>query len=605
MEKMEISQKKWGGGYKCSIVCPLLLGGLSLLSFCMTKFLSKCTGSISEILTLFNEQVKSMEVLLITAWLGISGSYLQWLKRIERKLNGGVIGISILFSFFTSLHASMPNVNAVANPNSILFLLHMSGYFIFYYIVITYLYDYLFEFSGKINQEVLSFSRKKMFITSFICLFLLWFPYIIMCAPGNMMWDTGLSIEHSLGLRQVNNNPFFQNYIYGLVYHFGTLIGNISISVFLYNFLQLILFNAVISYGIVILKGHHVPSILLIGIIILYGLFPVFPIYAFCMGKDSNFALCLLMFSILIFELVTNKVRFLSDKRNIILLFFISILLSLLRNQAYLIAVICLFVCSFVKDKKSFRKLLWGMSFIVLISNLTIPKLLHIPQSDLSENLSIPLQQTAYYVNRYRDEITESEKAVIDRVIPYEALDLYNPGISDPIKDKFDNLADKDAICSYIKVWWKHFLTHPDAYLKASFYGNYGYYFPTANRNDLKGHTFVGYEVDPAIFNKTELEDNTNPGIKIVNMIDSYVTDTPILGVFQKIGIYTWIMAVTVLFVLLQKKYKWLLCICPSLFVFIGSCCSPVNGYFRYAFPMIVCIPIVCTMVLFALKDEI
>ena len=121
------------------------------------------------------------------------------------------------------------------------------------------------------------------------------------------MYDTGTSILYSLGIDRSNaNNPVFQTFLYGLVYRFGAWLGNVSIGIFIYCMAQMLLFAAVISHGVVLLKTMGVPSWLLICTLLLYGLFPIFPLYAFTMGKDSNFALCLLSFSILLLQMASG-----------------------------------------------------------------------------------------------------------------------------------------------------------------------------------------------------------------------------------------------------------------------------------------------------------
>ncbi|MFR8176726.1 MAG: DUF6020 family protein [Christensenellales bacterium] len=44
-------------------------------------------------------------------------------------------------------------------------------------------------------------------------------------------------------------------------------------------------------------------------------------------------------------------------------------------------------------------------------------------------------QQTARFVSEYESEITDEERAVIDRVLIYDQLaDRYRPDLSDPVK---------------------------------------------------------------------------------------------------------------------------------------------------------------------------
>ncbi|MCF2555210.1 DUF6020 family protein [Faecalicatena contorta] len=582
----------------------ILMGLITSGAFCINSILSDSTGTIIDFLRIFYTKYDGQHLETLFLCLGVCAFYWMCIRKINLKFSKSILVISFVFSLITSIYASMSEFYIVQYPNIFIFLWHLIGYILFYYIIISCIFEY-FDTpvkSGKWRENV---SDKKMFVLVSLTVFLLWVPYVIMCLPGNIMYDTGTSIMYFLGISRENvNNPFFQTFLYGCIYKIGVLFGNVNIGVFFYNLVQLCAYILVISYSVVLLKKKKVPQYLLVGVVLLYGLLPIFPVYAFTMGKDSNFALCLMTFCVLIFELISDNQSFFDNNKKISLLFITAVLLGLLRNQAYLIVVICLCGCYFVQSTKKNKKIIGIALFLVLIVNLVFPRLVQIPKTDVSENLSIPLQQTAYYVNRYADEITEEEQEIIDEVIPYDAMQLYNPGISDPIKDKFKDSADKKALLNYLKVWCKHLINHPTAYLKAYYYGSYAYYSPDAERSDLKSHIFAGYTLDEDVYKETQLQPNKNIGIELVKKIDNMITKLPIIGLFQKIGIYSWMVVLMFFYLMLKKKFKYVLCICPLLFVFIGDCCSPVNGYFRYAFPMIVCVPVICLAVIFELKKE-
>lgn len=586
------------------VICVLMMGFLSAGAFLITDLLPDTVGTALQFLSLFNGRLRGMQMPLLASWLGMSGLYAFWMTHVRQKVSAGAAVLAVLFSLLTTVYASMQDVNTFRRPALLAFLLHLAGYAVCCYVLLTALFSY-FDRPLKQNGEDGPISGKKLFFQACGVLLLLWLPYVIMCFPGNAMYDTGISVLYSLGIDRSNvNNPFFQTFLYGLVYQLGVWLGNVNIGVFIYCMVQTLLFAAIFSYGVVLLKTMGAPSWLRICTLLLYGLLPVFPLYALTMGKDSNFALCLLCFSILLLQLVTGDGKFFSDTKKVCGLILTSILLGLLRNQAYLIAVVCLLAVSLTRAGRPGRKQLWLLIVSVLVVNLTLPWVLQIPKTDVSESWSVPLQQTAYYANRYENEITEEDRAAIDKVVPYEALYSYNPGISDPVKDQFDDSADAEAIRGYFSVWWKHFLTHPAAYLKAFWLNSYAYYCPSAERSDIRSRVHLGYRMSSALFEQTEFEPNTNPELSSAAAMDAFITRLPVMGLLQKIGIYTWAMLTAAVYLLSRKQYSYLISMCPMLFVFIGDCFSPVNGYFRYAFPMIVCVPIICLGVIFAAKKQ-
>ncbi len=589
------------------IVCAMLMGLISTVAFFMTHVLSVSTNAVLddsfiECIFYLNRVVNGMQLLILATMICTSAYYYIWLFSSFEKISASAIGLAFLFSGFTSLFASMIDVNKVRIPNFTMFFLHFLGYFLFYYTAVLFLFNYLDGIKRADKKSIIhSLENKKLFFLTSLILTILWIPYIFMCFPGSIMYDTGTCFLHTVGFAKGSyvNNPFFQNWLCDIVYRLGDLFGNISVSIFIYNIMQVCAYIAVVSYVIVLLKKKKVPSWILVCLVLLYGFSPFFPLYAFCMGKDSNFALGMIVFCILIFEMVSDGEQFFSNKYKIGLLMLISVLLGLLRNQAYLIAIICLLFCSMLKDNLRYKRLLWSIIVVVLLVNFGLPRLCQIPKVSTVQDISFFLQQTGYYVNRYEDEVTEEEKEAIEKIIPYEDLKLYNPGIVDPIKVNYNNSADKSDIKGYFSTWWKQFLKHPSAYFKAFYYASYAYYCPLAVRSDIKSLTFFGYEVDPIVFENTKLNPNENPGLSIAKYIDYFVRYIPIIGLFQRIGIYTWMLLITFVYLLSRKKYRYIICICPLLFVFIGDCLSPVNGYFRYAFPMILCVPVICSGVLF------
>ena len=54
-------------------------------------------------------------------------------------------------------------------------------------------------------------------------------------------------------------------------------------------------------------------------------------------------------------------------------------------------------------------------------------------------------------------------------------------------------------------------------------------------------------------------------------------------------------LLISILLLIVFKKGRYMLCFAPLLMVFIGCLLSPVNGYYRYAYAMIIGVPIAFT----------
>lgn len=78
----------------------------------------------------------------------------------------------------------------------------------------------------------------------------------------------------------------------------------------------------------------------------------------------------------------------------------------------------------------------------------------------------------------------------------------------------------------------------------------------------------------------------------------------PVIGLFQKIGLYIWVLLSIMCYLISRKQYAMLIPLLPSFFVLVACCFSPVNGYYRYAFPMILTVPVACTGVFLLSKKQ-
>lgn len=87
--------------------------------------------------------------------------------------------------------------------------------------------------------------------------------------------------------------------------------------------------------------------------------------------------------------------------------------------------------------------------------------------------LSLPFQQTARFVSEYESEITDEERAVIDRVLIYDQLaDRYRPDLSDPVKAVYRKESTAAERIAYLKVWVGLALRHPACCLSATLIQN-------------------------------------------------------------------------------------------------------------------------------------
>lgn len=508
---------------------------------------------------------------------------------MKRCFSVSIFALSALFALITTLGKQGSSIYRLSVHLAFFF-----GIVAIYYAVLYFLEKQQLQIESLGPDRSARIFIQRPFLLVFCALLVCWLPYVILCFPGNITYDTGTSILSHLGMIDNPNNPAFLNYLYGWLYRAGVWLGALDVIVFLSCLIQLLLFALVLSRSIVLVYKSRAPQIVAVALFLLYAILPVFPVYAFTLGKDSSFALLTLVLGLLVYECCIEDGERWKNWHSL-LLFATVLLLPLVRNYAIWIVLLSLF--PLVKKKRMVRLPLIAAIATTALFRLMVPA----PAGDIAEVLPLPIQQTGYVVREY--DIPEDEMAAISAVLPLHVFNSYNPGNADPLKDNF--LGNNDALArrNYYRVWFAQMLRYPAAYAKAFYLLTNGYYTPEVLRNDLKPHIFLGYSVNERVLSDTAISPNKNPGLSIVQQIDNAFSSMPIIGVFQRIGIYTWILIYTAFNGFRRKIGLPMLCLLPSFLVFLGCCLGPVNAYFRYALPLVVSAPVLCSLIFFTPKD--
>lgn len=518
----------------------------------------------------------------------------------NRREQIGLSGLALLFSILHFLSGVKAHRYYSASP-----ILSCIVLFFIYYLLLSLLFRWI---DCQHECSPVSRSARSVFLLSFLFLFVCWLPYYIFSFPGNIAYDSVTAIQTHLGITENINNPPFLNLLYGMVYRLGVLLGSFRISLAFFCTIQMLLYLFVYSYAMVLISQSSAPVWFQCSILLLYGLIPIFPMYALCMGKDSSLALPLLIFCLGIYEQIHHE-DFYSSKFRTNIFFISCAMIPLIRNGAtFLIAVpltVLLIYPRLTPRKNNPQKafLFCTLTVSVLIG-VFLPRLIAPRSPNISESLSIPFQQTAYCLRYY--PLTDQEQEIISKVIPLDAFNEYNCRISDPIKRHFLNDASTKDILNFLMVWLKQFFKHPISYCKAFYLHTDAYYTPGVLHSDIKPHILYG-PGGPSDFYQLVSWPKKNPGLLIISRIDQLLSDTFGLRLLQSIGFYTWIVLFSVTYYICKtpRKYAFLdlLSLIPALMILIGCCFSPVNGYIRYAYPAIICIPILCLLTLFPQKS--
>ena len=193
--------------------------------------------------------------------------------------------------------------------------------------------------------------------------------------------------------------------------------------------------------------------------------------------------------------------------------------------------------------------------------------------------------------------IEENQKNKIKRFFPVEGLEnLYNPKISDPVKDAFDADYFNENKLEFVKLWIGLFCKFPREYLESFLCNSYGYWYPefsywvvateTAN-TEVEEIQKISLEQTPII--KTGIID------KLVGTIEK--RNVPIFAMIYSIGFAFWITLFLLFYCIYKKAFSYILIFVPIIALWLTNLASPVCGEFRYMYSLFTCLPIYFSLI--------
>lgn len=557
--------------------------------------------------------------------------YLKTMKIRYPKLSAVAIVISVIFAFFEVFGYSFYIMNSWDMALGTIYafikaLIKMSGYSIMYYAVIVYIYWFfknidLVKGSEKINNKFkFDNTEKKQFLKMWLIMAGLWFIYLIIFYPGVTAGDTYDQIKQFLGLDcwsasvsnlisedvLINNHhPVLHTWTFGLCINIGRAIGYDNFGIFIYAFCQLLIMSLVFCISIYYMIKCKMPAIVSFLSYILYCIWPIFPMWAICMGKDTSFSFWNLLYVVLLLEMIMSKGEALRHKSYCMLLFATNLLFMMTRNNGKYVMIIMTFILIIIY-RKNWKELLLVQAvplflYMIIFIKVLLPAL-SISSSDTRQLLSIPFQQTARYVVEYGHEIEASDKEIIDKVLKYDQIALeYNP-IRATVKNAYNKEATKVQMNDYFKVWFKYLLKRPGVYIEATMNNCYGYFYP--EYKDM----IIFSKIDSRITEKIDEVELKNPeGINALryrfSLIVKFIRELPVIGIFTSMGFSTWIIMLGIGYLIVENKKIYIVAYTPMILNILVCMASP-KITLRYALPVNFCVIFLTAVTIYLINNN-
>ncbi len=474
---------------------------------------------------------------------------------------------------------------------------------------------------------------RRVFFASFAILLVCWLPYYASFWPGVLHGDVcaqlvqyyhyptsfqGRWVTDGVTTVYSNDHPLIHTLYVGKILNWGVKIGRLDIGISMIVTIQMICFIIAFSFLITTLYHFQIHSGLLRGLLAIYALCPVFPMYSIMISGDTLLALVFLLFVTAMIWIYKSDGAVTRSKRFLGAVFLLVFLMGAVKNQGIYICIVTIVAVLFCYHRQ-WKRICIAMVLPILIFFFGYQGLFfqeyHVKSVGKQEALSLFFQQTARYIKYHDEEVTAEEMEAIDAVLDYQTIaENYDANKSDAVKSTFKETASSKDMKNYFSVWFKMGLKHPVEYLQASVSGTWKYYSPGVYKR-----MNVFYNKIATLRSYYERRKSLYEGILPEKFIDqlSYIPPeeriiqrekmnafitlleyVPVINWMILPGYMTWIMIGGYYIMWHKKRYKMMVIFLPVFLVFGVCLLSPVNGNVRYYFPAYTIIPAMVGMAL-------
>lgn len=433
------------------------------------------------------------------------------------------------------------------------------------------------------------------FLLAWGVLMLSYMPIFLSQWPGNFVFDAKYQISEVCHDSYSTHHPLLHTLLMGRAYQFGERIGNVSAGYQLYTLLQMLILTSAFAYLLFYFYKKGVPRCIRIGVLLWFALFPMHPAFAISATKDVLCAAFFLYYAIFLFRLLVDREKFVWYSYAGMIL--AGVLLGLLRNNAiYALAVSGLIVLLYLKSLKSKAHFLIALMAILLLHSLCNRGLIaytHAYSPDTQrEMMSVPLQCMARVASYRKSELDPALYEEICMYIQEEDISSYNPYLADSVKNNANEHLLRSNKLNFFKLWLKIGLQFPDEYLESIITNTMGYWYPLnqgvyVSADIAVYHTLIG----------TEHEIIKHDYFPLVAPYYNYLLyhlnyrNIPIMGYLFRNAPYVWLLVLTLLWSIYQKRHGLLIWGMLPL-MYLGTCFLGPMAALRYIYCLIVCAPL-------------
>lgn len=419
--------------------------------------------------------------------------------------------------------------------------------------------------------------------------------------PGILTTDSVTTIEQVMGDSSYNNTmPFWHTITVQLFVRPALAVfGDINAAVACFHVAQILFMAACFAYVITTLYQMDVPVWYLVGVYAVYAFQPHNIVYSVTLWKDIPFSGAAVLFITALYRLLKGIGK--SRLCNYVVFVVGALGFSLWRTNGWYAFLVTVLLMILLMGKRR-RKLILLMTLVLVVSWLLINPvldLLGVSGTNMVEAFAVPMQQVARVIAQGR-ELTQQQTALLGEIFWLDKVpELYDPLTVDPIKfetfryDQVPYILENKG--EYLKLYFSLGMQYPGDYLKAWIdetkgYWNGGYFFWIYTKQmDANSYGIVN-TVEPNLIQK------------LFAAAFRYLEKPAFLQPLVSIGLHVWSLIACTLINVLKKREEFLLGI-PILVLVAGLWLgTPVYSEFRYAYPIILSMPLILGVTIFRKK---
>lgn len=418
---------------------------------------------------------------------------------------------------------------------------------------------------------------KNADILTFFFLLLCWLPVLLAVYPGFFVYDAQDEYLQVASRNFTTHHPLVHVLMLGgIICAVHKVTDSYNLGIACYMLVQMCIVAGGFTCLLAWLRKKKIGKTLRILSLLYFAFFPVIVMFTLCSAKDTIFTVALLLLLLCMLEMGIAEESFF-DSRVKMAFFVLSALTMLLfrKNGIYAFAVLIPVLLFY---HKKYMKKMGFLLAVVLASyflvNGGLKTVLHAQDTENQEILTVPIQQLARTYKFNKEIFTEDEIAALHEILPEEALALYNPKLSDPVKCRFQNEAYAADKWKYAGLWLKIGLKKPLSYINAWLANSYGFWYPDTVIDVYSGNTVFTFTYGDSCYFGYEVE---LPGVrasKIPWLDEAYrrlsleleQEKIPIVSMIYSPGCLFWCFAFVFCYVLYRKRYHIII---PYLMVFL------------------------------------